>query len=569
MVINQQIKAQGFVDRAIQGYANAFHDIRKDIMSEGTDLTLNPQLTLLNESANASLKDFFTENAGYGEDLDQHEKNDELEMMEAQYDNDRSAVLEYASVGGYNPVIGLTFPMHKLLLMNCIFDNGRAVEKVVTKTPKFTIVMQNRYLITPSGQKLDLSIDQLRLTDAVNSTRPFKEIEVTLPESGNTNILNALGGIEGTDNLSIDTYISAVKVSIDYKAGDVDSTGATIESDVTKEDWLEVHLDFKPSYNHQFERSFMQTIDFSRSDKIITSTVKTDTINATMHNNRFIINANSAQTGTPIIKAVKIKAKKDASNGLLETCTTRWEQTTSLVEIDTATPINVPLSSEEIKDIGALYNIDQLSMTMTMIKEVLQNYKDDTIREGLNESWRVMDKSLKRYDSFDMKPRNGYALDPVTWRNAAFMDIFDTHVTKLLTVLNDPDVSVTIFGAPDLIRKIKPTNYDFSTPSAVGSVPLNFSRGVVTTDNRVYNFMSSQKLAGLDEFIVILRPRNTNRIIYRIYDYQFFVSNEIRNVKFYTLPAVSAYERFKFMSYQPVQGRMKILNQTGYDTVGI
>lgn len=563
-VVGERAKFQGYVDESLKRFAGAFQDLTKTIRNEGVDLMIQPMMSMMNESVDQSMKNFFVEESAYMEDMTPEEVDDHINMMSEQYENDKESVLEYANIGGYNPVIGLSFPMHKLLLMNCIFDNGKAVEKCVAKSPKFTITMQNRYLVTPSGEKLDLSIDQLRLTDAVDSTRPEVEVELNLPENGTTDILSKIDGSENVDHLSIDTCISAVKVEVKYKAGQMDSAGNIMQEETTKDDWIPVHLEFKPSYNNQFERSLINQIDFSKSKLEITSETKIDTLNATMHKDRFTIFANSAQLGTPIIKAVKLKAKKDASNGLLETCTTTWETTTSLVEIETATPINVPFSSEEVKDIGALYNINQLTMTMGMIKDVLKNYKDDKIRRGLDESWKVMDDSLKATDYFDMSPRSGYGLDHVEWRNKSFMDILDTHVTKLLQVLNDPNVSVTIFGAPDLIRKIAPQEYDFKTPGSIGPVELEFERTVVTSSKRVYNFMSSMKLNGRTDFIIILRPRNTGRIIYRIYDYQLFVSNEIRNVKYYTLPAVSAYERFKFMSYQPVQGRFKILNPTGF-----
>ena len=563
-VVGERPRLNGYVDESLKRFAGAFKDITKQIQMEGADLMIMPQMAMMNESVNSTMKNFFVESSAYTEDMSPAELEDHVAMMEAQYENDRLSLLEYANIGGYNPVIGLSFPMHKLLLMNCIFDNGKAIEKCVAQSPKFTITMFNRYLVTPKGERLDLSIDQLRLTDAVNSTRPTVDVDVTLPEAGTTNVLQAIGGSEGIDHLSIDTHICAVLVNVTYKAGEKDLAGNIVAADTTKDEWIPVNLEFKPSYNNQFERSFIRTVDFSRSKVNITSTVKMDTITATMHKDRFTVYASSAQLGTPVIKGVRLRAKKDASNGLLETCHTEWQQTTSLVEIETATPINVPFSSEEIKDIGALYNINQLTMTMGMIKDVLKNYKDDTIRRGLDESWLTMDDSLKKTDHFDMAPRSGYGYDNIEWRHKGFMDILDSHVTKLLQVLNDPNVSVTIFGAPDLIRKIAPTEYQFSTPQTLGEVELEFERTVITSNRRVYNFMSSQKLNDRKDFIIILRPRNTNRIIYRIYDYQLFISNEIRNVKYYTLPAVSAYERFKFMSYQPVQGRFKILNPEGF-----
>ena len=66
-----------------------------------------------------------------------------------------------------------------------------------------------------------------------------------------------------------------------------------------------------------------------------------------------------------------------------------------------------------------------------------------------------------------------------------------------------------------------------------------------------------------NELIILINPHNSERIIYRIYDYQLYVSNEIRNIANPALPAIHAFERWKFVEYQPVQGRVKILNESG------
>ena len=61
--------------------------------------------------------------------------------------------------------------------------------------------------------------------------------------------------------------------------------------------------------------------------------------------------------------------------------------------------------------------------------------------------------------------------------------------------------------------------------------------------------------------IIQINPKNSDRIIYRIYDYQLYVSNEIRGIANPALPNILAFERYKFVAYQPVQGRVKVLNQ--------
>lgn len=173
----------------------------------------------------------------------------------------------------------------------------------------------------------------------------------------------------------------------------------------------------------------------------------------------------------------------------------------------------------------------------------------------LDHSYKTMDSRSKTYAQFDYAPREGYQLDHVTWRRETFFDFFDSQVTKLLQVLNDPNVTVTIFGDPDLVRKITPVEYSYQTPANIGPVELDYTKTVVTSDKRVYQFIGSDKMRGNTEFIVILCPKGTDRIIYRIYDYQMYISNEIRNADNPALPNIHAFERWKFVEYQPVQGR--------------
>lgn len=147
------------------------------------------------------------------------------------------------------------------------------------------------------------------------------------------------------------------------------------------------------------------------------------------------------------------------------------------------------------------------------------------------------------------------------------MDFLDHVVTIMLQVLNDPNMTVSIFGSPELVRMVAPTEYTYQTPSNIGPVQLDYTRTVVTSDKRVYQFIGSDKLRGTTNFILILCPRNSERIIYRIYDYQMYVSNEIRNVQNYALPAIHAFERWKFFEYQPVQGRVQILHPAGLTNI--
>ena len=143
------------------------------------------------------------------------------------------------------------------------------------------------------------------------------------------------------------------------------------------------------------------------------------------------------------------------------------------------------------------------------------------------------------------------------------MNTLDQAITGLVTILRDPNMQVCVIGRPGLIRQITPVEYAYQTPANVGPIELDFKKTVVTSDKRVYNFISSDKLFGSDNLIVLLIPKNTNRIVYRLYDYQMYISNEIRDAENPSLPALTAFQRYKFFEFQPLQARLFCANPSG------
>jgi len=280
-----------------------------------------------------------------------------------------------------------------------------------------------------------------------------------------------------------------------------------------------------------------------------------------MHNNRFTFMAISSN-----VTHIVLSAALDVSSAAYETPKVKWSARTDYFEIPEAPHITVTISPEETRDIQAMYNVNQLTKLMSMIKLTLVNFKDDKILEDLDMSFLNLPRTSKVTGTFDFIPPDNFLGSHVTWRYETFMDYLDTQITTMLQVLNDENVTISIFGRPELIRKITPKEYSYVTPSNIGPVMLDYKKTVKTSDNRVYQFISSNKLRNDNNLIIILNPRNSNRIMYKIFDYQLYVGNEIRDTDNYQLPAVTAFERFLFISYQPVQGRIQILNPTGLKT---
>lgn len=557
---------KGYLGDPISKLAKSFKDTVNDILSEsGIDVFTEPQKAMMVGTANDTMRNFFVENSVDPADYEgrPEEYDDAVNTMTEQYLNDREAIMENAPLNSFNPVIGMTFPLHKNILMNNVFDKG-AIPKVVAREPKFTISMETRMLIKPDGTEIDMFTEQNKMMAAIDATAAYTEVAMTLPQVvGATDVLTAIGAAS-TDNLSVDTYISAVKVSVYLEVNDINpETGATVTEAGAVACWFPVDLRFTPYYG-EYDRAMMAGVSITGkklTEAVVSTITYKDVISGYIKKNQVCLYSTSS-----VVTDVKLKARIDTSSAMLDTCKVAWKVRTDIIEIPSAIPINTPVSPEEIKDIGALYNVNQLSKILSLFKITLGNYKDDKIKSHLDTSFTTMPTTNKIAATFDFAPRSGYALDHVEWRHKTFMDALDTHVTTLLQVLNDPNMTISIFGRADLIRKITPTEYTYQTPSSIGPVELDFVKTVVTSDKRTYQFIASDKLRDNNNLIIILCPRNTERIIYRIYDYQMYVSNEIRNKSNYALPAIHAFERWKFVQYQPVQGRVKILNPMGLST---
>ena len=555
----------------MHSYVESFVQLAEGILNESaTDIYAEPSRAFMMKGANEALKQFFVENSYDPAGMTPDEIEDHIATMEQQYDNDRRGILEHVTGSYMNPMIGISIPMHKFILMNMVFDKG-SIPKFVARYPKFTISMEYRILVDTEGNELDFFYDQNLMTDAIEKTAAETEFELpALPFTDDNEIVHTyLGGLAGADHLSIATRVSAFKITDQYfeigdilpdpETGYIEPDGEIATSAGVREVWVRCNYPFTPVYG-EVERGLMANVSYEY--KVNDGGVKvqkiTDLISGTMHNDRL-----NVQVLKGNIKGIRVTSRLDTSNARLTTCSVRWKEKTDIVEIEPAIPIDVTISPEETKDIAALYNVNQVTKLMSMIKTVLGNYKDDLIRRKLDYSYKTMDARSKTYSEFDYAPREGYHGDHVEWRQKTFFDFFDTQMTKLYQVLNDPNMTVSVFGDPDLVRKITPVSYSYQTPSAIGPVQLDFTKTVVTSDNRVYNFIGSDKLRGSTEFIVILCPKGTDRIIYRIYDYQMYISNEIRNADNPALPNIHAFERWKFVEYQPVQGRINILHPTG------
>ena len=549
-------------------YAASFYDTQKAIMKEAqVDYAADPARATAFPGAQNALKEFYLENAVIGDKnhMDAEEYQDQVDMMNECFINDLQAVRENAVSGmsNYNPLIGLSLPMHKYLMMNCVF--AQAIPRYVAKSPSWTETMETRWMVTPDGKKIDIANQQNQIFGAWKEANKPVEVPMVLPELQTTDILDKYFHVSKlSHNLSVATHISAVAVEEYVNAGDpiieisdgkvTEKTADTEGKALVWKPWL---AEFTPGYG-EYNRNIVKPVDILLVDDAAGNQVAFhDTIFATQKDNMFEINSGGK------VKAVKMTARYDASTRSLKTNRVEWSEQTTFVQIPESDGITVPVTPEEVKDIGALYGINQVTKYMGMIKDVLENVKDDDIKEQLDESFLRLDDDHKVAKTYDMAPPTNYMHTYVEYNQTVFMRQLDQIITGLLTVLRDPNMQISIIGRPAIIRDLTPVEYTYTTPSSVGPVDLDFKKTVVTSDKRVYNFISSDKMWGNDNLIILLVPKNTNRIVYRLYDYQMYISNEIRDAENPQLPALTAFQRYKFFEYQSVQGRLMIANPSG------
>ena len=557
----------------LHDYAKAFSETANAILQESSfDIFEEPQKVLRRKEGNNAMRKFFVEGFYDVNDTTKDEKDieDILEQADAQFDNDVNAMLtESAAIAEYNPIVGMALPIHKLILMNNVYDKG-GIQKVTAVQPKFTISLERRILVKPDGSELDMFLQQNQIADAIEATNPTKEIELTLPVTEEKDIVTDEFGGTALDHLDISTYISAVKVAGVYigvgdilpnEDGYIEKDGKVATEATTADVWFHTDIRFTPSYggpNH-FDRTVTQPLQITK--KISDTEVETvqAVITGSMNKDRFNI-ADLKDS----IKEIRLSAKLDSSNAMIETVRTAWKVDTDLVEIPTATPINITFSPEEVKDLAAMYNVNQLTKQMELLKTVLGEQKDMTIKRRLDEIYSRLDERTSFAEEFDFAPRSDYALSHVEWRHATFMDFLDDLVTRMLQCLNDPNMTVTIFGDPRIVRKITPKDYSYVAPANIGPVTLDYTQTVCNmSDKRVYNFIGSDKLRNTNELMILLNPKNSERICIRIYDYQLYVSNEVRNIANPALPALHAFERYLVKDYMPIISKVKILNPSG------
>ena len=580
-VDDTQLALRGYEQDSLHHFAEAFLDVAKAGLTEGVSMFDDPGMYCRRPATKEALKQFFIKESydpkdpRFNSEVDPYgaAKNIEAhcEHMGRVFEDDVKCIVNESSpLGAFNPVIGMALPMHKNILMNAVFD--QIMPKDVAQSPKFTLTMETRVMYDTNNKRIDMFLEQNKITDAINNSVPQMDIIIALPEYEATDVLKDKFNITGAKaNLSIKSHISGVIAQSWVKPGEeyYDTTTQTVKKMAMADTaglkpviFNTGRISFTPTYG-DYDRILSKKIsivtkDAAGAEKVISGNL---TGHATK-DNKFAISF--VGPDSTAVTAIRFHAVVDISSAAFKTVKFDWEARTDFYEIPEQPHVTCTVSPESVKDIQALYDVNQITKLMSMMRLGLLHWKDDNIHRDLDDSFLSMPDTQKVTGAIDWAPPVGqFNGTPVQWRQEMFIDQLDMYVSRMLNVLHDENMGILVVGRPEIIKRITPQQFQYQAPSNIGPVELDFQRTIVTSEKRVYNFVSSQKMFNNNNLIIMLIPRNSMRITYKIVDYQLYVSNEIRDTEQYELPGMTCFERWLFLQYQPVQGRIQIMNVSG------
>ena len=607
---------RGYENDPLYPYVESFINVVKapQYLNEGYNYFGNIRDYMRNPATRDEMKRFFVENSYDPMDprYCQEGKNanpaalrniaEHTEYMEQLFENDLSApdahgkswgilgsgwksVNEASSLADFNNVVGMSLPVHKNILMNAVFD--QVLPKKVSRSNRFTESIETREMIDTDGKRIDMFYEQNKMTPAINKSIPQARVFIPLPEMRTINILQSVFGLTGRKyHLSVKSAVVGIIAESWTEPGDTyfdpsDQKFKTVPTSGGSAGMRLVLFKCNPIHFDPFYGDYDAVINCPIKFKIYKDSYA-DESNAVIvdgalsgaryRDDMFHFSFMTPTTYVPksesdpkpvTVAGLLFYAAADASSAAFPTVQFDWRVKTKQYQIPDQPHITVTVTPEAVKDIQASYDVNQITKLMSMMQLALLHWKDDNILKELDKSFLTMPDSQKVSAAIDWAPPLQFNGTPRQWRRDMYMEQLNRYVTRMLQVLNDENMTVLVFGSPNVIENVIPEDFSYTSPSSIGPVQLDFTKTVCSSGRRTFNFVSSQKLRNDNNFIILLIPRNTMRITYELIDYQLYVSNELRDTEHYEAPAMTCFERWFFLQFQPVQGRIMNLNIMG------
>ena len=128
--VTPEVLDRFYSQNEMHGLAEQFQAVAKAGLEESVDVFNEPNKFFMTPALKSQMKSFFV-NESYDPNPDNPDMNpraikEHMDGMGALFEHDLQGIMEAAPLGAFNPVVGLTFPMHKNLLMTTVSSRMRS-----------------------------------------------------------------------------------------------------------------------------------------------------------------------------------------------------------------------------------------------------------------------------------------------------------------------------------------------------------------------------------------------------------------------------------------------------------
>ena len=442
----------------------------------------------------------------------------------------REAMLNEAQLSGeLKPIVGLTLPLLKLYFVKCIFKDFIPTEIAHDVVIKRAVERQyiedsegNRYWLPEAY--IDPDVDLFAAARKKLSTDP-----IPVPSQGFDLITKAGASRSNDEQVSALFFIS--KITYTGDSGDVD---------------LKVRVKVESTSG-----TFRYVIINPEDNKTVIDTVIGDV---------------DFSTGMLNVASTAGKAKSIVVDGYLSTeshmrvLNVGWDKDNYEFRIPDGVHMSTGLTEERIMDEKVIYNQDTQAKILSQMQEALAQIKDTNIKNYLEESAaRLKGTGSFCGTTFDCKPPAAIQnMTNTEWSRQELKETLDRLSIDLAAVLQNENIRLEVLGNPKDIRILDNVQWMYGKDSEVGGCKLGYSIGLY---NNTKNFLigSSYKIKQ-GTLRILITPLADDQITYKMFQYQFFISNDYRDPKNLRVKSIMASERYLVDEVTPVQGEIEIKN---------
>ena len=452
------------------------------------------------------------------------------ETLKQLMENARKDILNEAQMtGSLKPIVGLTMPLLKLYWVKNVFKDFIPTE--VAEDVAFTRAIERQYIIGADGQKYMLpEAYNDPSVNLGNAARQKLNAEVIPVPSAEFDLIEKAGGSRSNDDqVSTQFFVN----SVTYKSGEPDQNTT-----------VKVRLKAEPgtgAFREKIVNEAGELVD------ILMGEVDFETGYLT------VMSAKGNITG------ITVEGYLSSENNL-RNLTIGWTKEVHNFTIPDGVHVSTGLTQERIKDEKVIYNIDSQAKAISQMNEVVAQIKDSSIKNFLDDSAeRIKGTDLYVSTTFDCKPpAAALTTTPIEWRKDELKDTLDKISLDLAAILQNENVSIRVLGNPKDIRLLDDVQWMYGNDSEIGGCKLGYQIGLYN-NNRNFMIGSSWKIPQ-GKIKLLLIPMDETQITYKMWEYQFFITNEYREDKNLRVPAVTVSERYLIDEVMPVAGDITIKN---------